>query len=146
MRQSEAQVLLGENTMARRERLAPIFTSLPNSHQRHGDLFNIRPKSPPLYDLSVAFSGLQINSLDTGGVHIQHGNYVKGSHDLRSENYSCKVLGSSYTQDSPIFSSPLAAESKGLSSSVKGQQSAKRGSLHVYISGLHRHQLWKLMF
>ncbi len=64
MRQSEAQVLLGENTMARRERLAPIFTSLPNSHQRHTAIFSTSDQNRLLRTicqwLSVGFRSIAL--------------------------------------------------------------------------------------
>ncbi len=97
----------------------------------HGDLSNIRPKSPPLYSLSAALGRLQIDSHSTQGLRLSHDRYVDDSHNVCSERDLREPLGSSCAQDVPVFRSSLAAQSKQWSTSELGFEPTKRGSHQV---------------
>lgn len=87
------------------------------SRQAHGDLSNIRPKSPPLYNFSAAFGRLHIDGHPTQGLRLPHGRYVDVSHGVCSGRDLQAILGDSCAQDTPVFNPPLAAQSNQWSTS-----------------------------
>ena len=100
-----------------------------------GDLSNIRPKSPPLYDLSVALGGLWIDGRYLAGIRSS---CDEDDHDLHSEKHNCARLEASNIRDSLVFPSPIAAQQNKLSTSESWHANSRSNAPQVCLSGLNR--------
>ena len=102
----------------------------------HGNLSNIRRKSPALYDLSGVFDGLQIDRISIRKLHLPNHSYVDVSSDRCTDECNPIALGQAYKQDTPVFISPLTALPKELCTSENEHEPTKRGPIQVCSSGL----------